>query len=290
MPEVVAIAQRSALILGNMESSIVLVEFIRIFEKDDNASKEQKLTPSLTSTQSLTSRCERSGKQLTNSHNDIHSTGALAFSNRNNLHRLAQDMNSTQLASNVLHSKCRPSLPLQIPLRRNSLINGFPISPIARPVSPELLFDMSPISPNFPSPSYLGFSSSQTPHNNEPFMYNFPTLRAQLKVAEPVIERRRASIHQVMQCESTMISQRTFTVEGESSFLPEPNSTRASLLAHRFPGWRPSQQDLRETLESPTTRSASQEENGSLEENASILDFSKYLMQCIELQSTKIRR
>ncbi|KAH0586130.1 hypothetical protein J132_01413 [Termitomyces sp. J132] len=67
---------------------------------------------------------------------------------------------------NLLHSTS--STPIEIPRRRtsSSWTDG-------RPMSPDLIFEMSPVSSDFSSVLHSGFTDAVT---NEPFLYSFPKI------------------------------------------------------------------------------------------------------------------
>ncbi|KAF8158239.1 hypothetical protein B0H34DRAFT_446900 [Crassisporium funariophilum] len=73
------------------------------------------------------------------------------------------------------HSRCRPSTPIEIPRRRRSLLSPLS-SPVERSWSPDLIFDMSPSSPNFPLSAHqvIPLSTSSKANSYEPFMYTVP--------------------------------------------------------------------------------------------------------------------
>jgi len=70
------------------------------------------------------------------------------------------------------HSRCKPSTPIEIPKRRGSLVSPL-ISPVDQPRSPDLIFDMSPISPS-PFNHTIPLSTSNKMNNHGPFIYNVP--------------------------------------------------------------------------------------------------------------------
>ncbi|CAA7261443.1 unnamed protein product [Cyclocybe aegerita] len=84
------------------------------------------------------------------------------------------------------HLRCKPSNPIEIPRCRRSGPASFN-SPMDGPMSPDLIFEMSPISPTFPSlstmyPMPLSPSNKMTEQDlatspNEPFMYSVPVFR-----------------------------------------------------------------------------------------------------------------
>ncbi|RDB17896.1 hypothetical protein Hypma_000801 [Hypsizygus marmoreus] len=76
----------------------------------------------------------------------------------------------------TIHNK--PSMPIEIPSRRRPILQGNS-SPDGRSLSPDLIFEMSPVSSNIPSPSHYAFGFQNSPQNNqEQFLYSFPTVTA----------------------------------------------------------------------------------------------------------------
>jgi len=69
-----------------------------------------------------------------------------------------------------LHSRCKPSTPIEIPKRRRPFVSPL-ISPVDQPRSPDLIFDMSPISP---SPFNHTIPLSTSNKTNNPFIYSVP--------------------------------------------------------------------------------------------------------------------
>lgn len=58
----------------------------------------------------------------------------------------------------TIHNK--PSSPIQIPRRRRPMSSMNNSSPIGRQVSPDLIFEMSPVPTDFPSPSHYALGSA----------------------------------------------------------------------------------------------------------------------------------
>ncbi|KAK0244431.1 hypothetical protein EDD85DRAFT_199070 [Armillaria nabsnona] len=87
------------------------------------------------------------------------------------------DLSSGQLAEETLTFSRRPTTPIEIPSRRKQALSPH-LSPIRdqMPVSPELLFEMSPlISDLSPSANYpLRPSSMHNSQDPEPCLYRFP--------------------------------------------------------------------------------------------------------------------
>lgn len=76
------------------------------------------------------------------------------------------------------HLRCTPSTPIEIPIMRRP--SSSPLDSADEPTSPDMIFEMSPISPTYPSLSniYPDSARSTTDTNtNEPFMYHIPTFR-----------------------------------------------------------------------------------------------------------------
>ncbi|KAF8798853.1 hypothetical protein BYT27DRAFT_6880806 [Phlegmacium glaucopus] len=75
----------------------------------------------------------------------------------------------------TFHSRRKPSTPIEIPKRRRPIVSPL-ISPLDQPKSPDLIFDMSPISPISPSPfnHTIPLSTSNKMSNHGPFIYNVP--------------------------------------------------------------------------------------------------------------------
>jgi len=73
------------------------------------------------------------------------------------------------------HSRCKPSTPIEIPKRRKPLVSPL-ISPVDQPGSPDLIFDMSPISPISPSPFNrpIPLSTSNKMNSYGTFTYSVP--------------------------------------------------------------------------------------------------------------------
>lgn len=87
--------------------------------------------------------------------------------------------------------RTKPSTPIEIPSRQKTIVSSYLLSPVGRPTSPELVFEMSPISPNFSSPShYLGFSASETSPQSERFMYSFPVYTGRPHERDDLCQRR----------------------------------------------------------------------------------------------------
>ncbi|KAF8895301.1 hypothetical protein BD779DRAFT_1498694 [Infundibulicybe gibba] len=84
---------------------------------------------------------------------------------------------SSQIASEIHYRRNnQPSAPIEIPQQGKASIPG-PLSPLGRPTSPELIFEMSPVFSNFSPSTHYSFSIS-TSHNKEPFLYQFPICSA----------------------------------------------------------------------------------------------------------------
>lgn len=110
----------------------------------------------------------------------------------------------------AIHNK--PSTPIEIP-RRCRPILSVSSSPIGRPMSPELLFEMSPITSDFPSPpAYsLGLRKSREP---EPFLYHFPAFPAR---RHPFGLRTQASSHNALHSGTTPHPPSTLSVSTVSN-------------------------------------------------------------------------
>jgi len=69
--------------------------------------------------------------------------------------------------------------PIEIPRRRRPVVSRNLSSSIGQSTSPDLIFEMSPVSSEFPSPGCYAFSFA-APKEQEPFMYHFPVLGTRL--------------------------------------------------------------------------------------------------------------
>ncbi|KAM6494120.1 hypothetical protein JOM56_010481 [Amanita muscaria] len=71
------------------------------------------------------------------------------------------------------------SSPIEIPQRRTRL-STFSVHPLEQSQSPDMIFEMSPITSNSPSPhsNYLPQSSPRNFYDQEPFLYHFPVFSA----------------------------------------------------------------------------------------------------------------
>ncbi|KAF8967098.1 hypothetical protein BDZ97DRAFT_1903508 [Flammula alnicola] len=75
------------------------------------------------------------------------------------------------------YSRFKPSTPIEIPICRRPAASSSP-SPDGHPASPDMLFEMSPVSSNSPPlSSVYPTSRSNEINNHEPFMYHVPTFR-----------------------------------------------------------------------------------------------------------------
>ncbi|KAK0201608.1 hypothetical protein DFS33DRAFT_1002655 [Desarmillaria ectypa] len=85
------------------------------------------------------------------------------------------DLSSGQLTEETLAFSRRPTTPIEIPSRRKQTLSPH-LSPIRDQMSPELLFEMSPlISDLSPSANYpLRPSSMHNSQDPEPYLYRFP--------------------------------------------------------------------------------------------------------------------
>lgn len=73
-------------------------------------------------------------------------------------------------------SRDNPSVPIEIPTRRRPIVSPL-TSPVERQFSPDLLFEMSPVTSEF-SPStnhHFKLSTSSIIRDHEPFMYTVPS-------------------------------------------------------------------------------------------------------------------
>ncbi|GLB38285.1 hypothetical protein LshimejAT787_0501500 [Lyophyllum shimeji] len=91
-------------------------------------------------------------------------------------------------------SRNKTSTPIEIPTRRRPVVSWNGSSP-GRPTSPDLIFEMSPISSEFPSCSTTQVGGSQDTGfdstNQEPFLYSFPKFAVHRNHFSPV---RRAQL------------------------------------------------------------------------------------------------
>ncbi|KAF8635884.1 hypothetical protein AX15_000065 [Amanita polypyramis BW_CC] len=77
-----------------------------------------------------------------------------------------------------LDNRSRRSSPIEIPQRRRPMPTYSPQFSIEQSQSPEMIFEMSPITSIFPSPpTTLIPSSPRNPYGQEPFLYHFPELK-----------------------------------------------------------------------------------------------------------------
>lgn len=71
--------------------------------------------------------------------------------------------------------------PIEIPHRCRPAVSRTPPSSVGRPTSPDLIFEMSPVSSESPSAGRFAFSFSASKQlEQEPFMYHFPVLAPRL--------------------------------------------------------------------------------------------------------------
>jgi hypothetical protein len=103
----------------------------------------------------------------------------------------------------------RPSTPIEIPTRRKAIILPIHNSPIRRPASPELIFEMSPVSSDFPSSAHypFSFSASQNTNEREPFMYQFPIPSTRYtKSRQRTLPTPQTAIRPVLSCSPVTIT------------------------------------------------------------------------------------
>ncbi|KAF9485891.1 hypothetical protein BDN70DRAFT_870826 [Pholiota conissans] len=131
------------------------------------------------------------------------------------------------------HSRFKASTPIAIPPRRRSSPNT--------PISPDMLFEMSPVSPTLPpssspppSSSIYPSASQSKPHEttiHERFMYHVPIIRHSPDIPES------QSRHEIPRQTIMPLSTVTFRsgTEKPSAALPESNVAHTSEIAHNFP-------------------------------------------------------
>ncbi|KAG7443174.1 uncharacterized protein BT62DRAFT_357377 [Guyanagaster necrorhizus] len=85
------------------------------------------------------------------------------------------DLSTRQLTEETLPFSRRPTTPIEIPSRQKQALSPH-LSPIQDQISPELLFEMSPLISNLsPSANYMLRPSSVHNHQDpEPYLYHFP--------------------------------------------------------------------------------------------------------------------
>lgn len=72
------------------------------------------------------------------------------------------------------HPRRKPSTPIEIPKRGRPFVPPL-VSPIGEPISPDLIFEMSPLSPVSPPFNHtIPLSPSNNLNNNAPFVYTVP--------------------------------------------------------------------------------------------------------------------
>jgi len=73
------------------------------------------------------------------------------------------------------HSRCKPSTPIEIPKRPRPFVSPL-ISPVDQPKSPDLIFEMSPVSSVSSSPfnHTIPLSTSNKMNSHAPFIYSVP--------------------------------------------------------------------------------------------------------------------
>ena len=90
---------------------------------------------------------------------------------------------------NMFHSRRKPSMPIEIPRRRRPFVSPLTSPPIDQPKSPDLIFDMSPISPPFNHSIPLSTSNNLNDHT--PFVYSVPTYIPHCRANTEIRSRQR---------------------------------------------------------------------------------------------------
>jgi len=90
-----------------------------------------------------------------------------------------------------IHSPRKPSTPIEIPRRGRSFMSPL-VSPIEQPKSPDLIFDMSPISPISPSFNHsVPLSTSNSLNGHTPFVYSPPVYNPPCRANTEIHSRER---------------------------------------------------------------------------------------------------
>ncbi|KAF9463004.1 hypothetical protein BDZ94DRAFT_1259853 [Collybia nuda] len=215
----------------------------------------------------------------------------------------------------------RPSTPIEIPSRRRPLVSTS--SPIRRPMSPELLFEMSPIISEFPSPPTYTLGLRE-PREPEPFLYPFPPFPA--RSHPPAFRTHRPSLitlHSGVTPQTPSILSVSNTMNGCASLcrledddispIPLVSSSKTDTKT-KISGMSPSTpvrslispsnhsptRAWKHRVLSPPPRSSSyssspwilpgksdliEDDRASLEADPSMFDFEKHLMRRIENQN-----
>ncbi|KIM43245.1 hypothetical protein M413DRAFT_444054 [Hebeloma cylindrosporum] len=132
------------------------------------------------------------------------------------------------------HLRCKPSTPIEIPILRRP--SSSPLNSSEEPKSPDMIFEMSPVSPTFPSLSKMypnsGNSTTET-NTNEPFMYHIPTFRRSPQGNGTQLRSKIAR--------RVMPSKALTTVPAKTEFLParssEGRSSRDERIANAHAGF-----------------------------------------------------
>jgi len=89
------------------------------------------------------------------------------------------------------HSRRKPSTPIEIPRRGRPFVSPL-VSPIDQPKSPDLIFDMSPISPiSPPFNRSIPLSTSNNLNDHTPFVYSVPVYIPRCRTKTEIRSRQR---------------------------------------------------------------------------------------------------
>ena len=88
------------------------------------------------------------------------------------------------------HSRRKPSTPIEIPRRGRPFVSPL-VSPIDQPKSPDLIFDMSPISSSSPFNHSIPLSTSNNLNDHTPFVYSPPVYIPRCRTNSEIRSRQR---------------------------------------------------------------------------------------------------
>ncbi|KAF5382540.1 hypothetical protein D9615_002820 [Tricholomella constricta] len=219
--------------------------------------------------------------------------------------------------TNLYDIRNKLSTPIKIPTRRRQIApwNG---SPPGRPMSPDLIFEMSPVSSAIHSPSRhgAGFTDpSQNLDSQEPFMYSFPKFSAHRNymhstrrsqglqntifpspfAGSPAITKHsspRPILAPSLTSSSTTITKKS-SITKITGFTPvTPISTQAYSPIRGLKMKRLSPPPRSSSYSSspwilPGKSDAQDDESGSLDADPSSYEFDRHLMRRIEKQNPR---